>query len=84
MDLLNDDGVRRIGIWVWEGWARLLCVQGGGFERIQTEIAKRLGMEVKKDESIQTLAIQLLQKLRKQDRFLLILDDVGRESIWML
>ena len=100
MDLLNDDGVRRIGIWGMGGVGKTTLVRNLNnklrndpnntfglviwstvskevdLKRIQTEIAKRLGMEVKRDESIQTVAIQLLQKLRKQGRFLLILDDV--------
>ena len=102
MDLLTDDGVRRIGVWGMGGVGKTTLVRNLNnklrndphntfglviwttvskevdLRRIQAEIAKRLGMEVKTDESIHTLSIRLAQKLRRQGRFLLILDDVWK------
>ncbi|KAL6314226.1 hypothetical protein AAG906_011977 [Vitis piasezkii] len=89
MDLLNDDGVRRIGIWGMGGVGKTTLVRNLNNKLrndpnntfglvIWSTVSKEIGDGSEKDESIQTLAIQLLQKLRKQDSFLLILDDVWK------
>ncbi|KAJ9671986.1 hypothetical protein PVL29_025572 [Vitis rotundifolia] len=83
INLLNDDGVRRISnlnkqlsdpfltsyldIVIWTTVSKKLDLN-----RVQTQIADRLNM----DESIESFAIKLHRRLKQQNRFLLILDDV--------
>ncbi|EXC05118.1 Disease resistance protein [Morus notabilis] len=44
--------------------------------RVQIQIAERLNLEVKREESIERIARRLYQRLEREERFLLILDDV--------
>jgi disease resistance protein RPS2 len=45
-------------------------------KEVQTQIAQRLKLEVKAEESVQGVAIRLCRRLMNEDKFLLILDDV--------
>jgi disease resistance protein RPS2 len=45
-------------------------------KKVQTQIAQRLNLEVKMEESPEQMAIRLYQSLQKERKFLLILDDV--------
>ncbi|KAL5548242.1 hypothetical protein UlMin_003473 [Ulmus minor] len=45
-------------------------------KRVQSQIAERLNLEVNREESIERTAIQLYQRLEKEEKFLLVLDDV--------
>ncbi|KAK7856994.1 disease resistance protein [Quercus suber] len=51
-------------------------------KNVQIQITERLNMEVKMEESVQRTASQLYQRLEKQEKFLLILDDVW-EKIYL-
>ncbi|GMN63147.1 hypothetical protein TIFTF001_032231 [Ficus carica] len=44
--------------------------------RVQIQIAERVNLDVKTDESVERIARRLYQRLEKEERFLLILDDV--------
>jgi disease resistance protein RPS2 len=45
-------------------------------KQVQTQIARRLKLEVQTGESVQEIAIRLHQRLMNEEKFLLILDDV--------
>ncbi|XP_058001364.1 disease resistance protein At4g27190 isoform X2 [Hevea brasiliensis] len=103
MELLNDDEVRRIGVWGMGGVGKTTLVKSlnnklraasmqpfsvviwatvsrnFNLRRVQTQIAERLNMVVKSDESVEGLAIRLHQRLEKEKNFLVILDDVWEE-----
>ena len=42
----------------------------------QTQIANRLNLELKMEESVEGIAIRLHQRLMNEEKYLLILDDV--------
>ncbi|GMN69252.1 hypothetical protein TIFTF001_038317 [Ficus carica] len=45
-------------------------------KRIQQEMAERLGLKVNSEDNVEKMAILLHQRLLKEEKFLLILDDV--------
>ncbi|KAL3499803.1 hypothetical protein ACH5RR_038896 [Cinchona calisaya] len=103
MDLLNDDEVKRIGVWGMGGVGKTTLVknvnnklvsapptftiimwvtvskrseESSDLKRVQKEIAVRLKMDLNVNEdSADRVAIQLHERL-KNEKFLLILDDV--------
>ena len=45
-------------------------------KQVQTQIALRLNLEMKMEESVERMAIRLHQRLMNEEKYLLILDDV--------
>ena len=103
MDLLNDDGVKSIGVWGMGGVGKTTLVKNLNnklenassaqpfgvviwvtvskdldLRRIQMQIAHRLNVEVKMEESTESLAVKLFRRLKRTGKFLLILDDVWK------
>ncbi|WKA12372.1 hypothetical protein VitviT2T_029760 [Vitis vinifera] len=46
---------------------------------IQTQIARRLNMKVNTEDSTESLAARLCERLKREEKFLLLLDDVWKE-----
>ncbi|XP_059441574.1 disease resistance protein At4g27190-like [Corylus avellana] len=70
-NLNNISSMESFGIVIWVTVSKDLDMKN-----VQTRIAKRLNLEVKMEESPEQIAIQLYQRLQKERKFLLILDDV--------
>ncbi|XP_059443591.1 disease resistance protein At4g27190-like [Corylus avellana] len=68
---LKSSSMQPYGIVLWVTISRNLDMK-----RVQTEIAERLNLETKMGESMKRLAHRLYERLKKEEKFLLILDDV--------
>ncbi|CAK9150293.1 unnamed protein product [Ilex paraguariensis] len=71
MELLSDDKVRTIGIWGMGG----VVSKKIDLKRVQMQLAERLKL-VNLEESPEIMAKRLHERLEKEKKFLLILDDV--------
>nr|POF02034.1 disease resistance protein [Quercus suber] len=71
MKLLSDDRFQRIDIWGLGGVGKTTMVQA--------QIALRLNLEMKMEESVERMAIRLHQRLMNEEKYLLILDDVWQK-----
>ncbi|PON61476.1 NB-ARC domain, LRR domain containing protein [Parasponia andersonii] len=67
----NTSLKRPFSIVVWATVSKELDMK-----RVQMQIAERLNVEVKMEESIERAAGRLFQRLKEEERFLIILDDV--------
>ena len=72
--LRNDSSTQPFGIVIWITVSKQLDLA-----RIQTQIAQRVNMGVNMNESTESVASKLHQRLEQQNKFLLILDDVWEE-----
>ncbi|KAL4613914.1 hypothetical protein ACB092_07G016700 [Castanea dentata] len=68
------DGFKRIGIWGLGGVGKTTL--NLVIKNVQKQIAKRLNLVEEMDEDVQGMAIRLYERLEKEEKFLLILDDV--------
>ncbi|XP_075674305.1 disease resistance protein At4g27190-like isoform X2 [Castanea sativa] len=68
---LREASTQPFGIVIWATVSKNLVIKN-----VQKQIAQRLNLEVKMDESVQRMAIRLYERLEKEEKFLLILDDV--------
>lgn len=69
--LKRDSSAHRFGMVIWATVSKELDLR-----RVQAQIAERLNLDVKMEESIQRLGIRLHERLLREGNFLLILDDV--------
>ena len=67
----NSSSTPPFGMVIWVTVSKQLDLM-----RIQTRIAERLSMGVDKNDSTENVAIKLHRRLKQQNKFLLILDDV--------
>ncbi|KAF3968899.1 hypothetical protein CMV_007261 [Castanea mollissima] len=68
---LRKASTQPFGIVIWATVSKNLVIKN-----VQKQIAERLNLEVKMDESVQRMASRLYERLEKEENFLLILDDV--------
>ena len=68
---LVDDPAQPFGIVIWATVSKNLVIKN-----IQTQIAERLNLEKEMEESEQRKARRLYERLKNEEKFLLILDDV--------
>ena len=68
---LKRASVKSLGIVIWVTVSKNLDLK-----KVQTQIAERLNLEAKVEETLQGMATRLYQRLQKEEKFLLILDDV--------
>ena len=68
---LVDDPAQTFGIVIWATDSKNLVIKN-----IQTQIAERLNLEKEMEESEQRKARRLYERLKNEEKFLLILDDV--------
>ncbi|KAM4097612.1 hypothetical protein ACJW30_07G014500 [Castanea mollissima] len=68
---LREASTQPFGIVIWATVSKNLVIKN-----VQKQIAERLNLEVKMDESKQGMASRLYKRLEKEKKFLLILDDV--------
>ncbi|KAM4103020.1 hypothetical protein ACJW30_06G047600 [Castanea mollissima] len=68
---LKSASVKPLGIVIWVTVSKNLDLK-----KVQTQIAERLNLEAKVEETLQGMATRLYQRLEKEEKFLLILDDV--------
>ncbi|KAM4087688.1 hypothetical protein ACB094_07G014100 [Castanea mollissima] len=68
---LREASTQPFGIVIWATVSKNLVIKN-----VQKQIAERLNLEVKMDESEQGMASRLYKRLEKEKKFLLILDDV--------
>ncbi|XP_050248672.1 disease resistance protein At4g27190-like [Quercus robur] len=68
---LKSASVKSLGIVIWVTVSKNLDLK-----KVQTQIAERLNLEAKVEETLQGMATRLYQRLEKEEKFLLILDDV--------
>lgn len=69
--LKSDSSNQPFSIVIWATVSKELDLK-----KVQIQIAERLRLEVKLEESVESIACRLYQRLRKQKKFLIILDDV--------
>ncbi|KAF3970979.1 hypothetical protein CMV_005385 [Castanea mollissima] len=68
---LGEASTQPFGIVIWATVSKNLVIKN-----VQKQIAERLNLEVKMEESVQRMASRLYERLKKEEKFLLILDDV--------
>ena len=68
---LKDASTQPFGIVIWATVSKNVVIKN-----VQKQIAERLNLEVKMEESVQRMASRLYERLEKEEKFLLILDDV--------
>jgi disease resistance protein RPS2 len=73
-NLKNISSMQPFGIIIW-----VTISQNLDMKKVQTQIARRLNLKVKTEDSPEQIAIQLYQRLQEEIKFLLILDDVRKE-----
>lgn len=69
--LKRDSSAHRFGMVIWATVSKELNLRW-----VQAQIAERLNLDVKMEESMQRLGIRLHERLERESNFLLILDDV--------
>jgi disease resistance protein RPS2 len=69
--LKSISSMQPFGIVIWVTISKNLDMK-----KVQTQIAERLNLETKMEESMERLASRLYERLKKEEKFLLILDDV--------
>jgi len=69
--LKSISSMQPFGIVIWVTISKNL-----NMKKVQTQIAKRLNLEAKMEESLERMAIRLYQRLEEEEKFLLILYDV--------
>ncbi|XP_030964959.1 disease resistance protein At4g27190-like [Quercus lobata] len=62
------------GVIIWVSVSKNLDMK-----QVQTQIALRLNLEMKMEESVERMAIRLHQRLTNEEKYLLILDDVWQK-----
>ena len=70
-ELNKTTSMQPFGIVIWATVSKNLEMR-----QVQTQIAKRLDLEVTTEEGMERIAIRLHHRLMNEDKFLLILDDV--------
>ena len=68
---LNNTSTQLFGIVIWATVSKNVDIKNA-----QTQIANRLNLELKMEESVEGIAIRLHQRLMNEEKYLLILDDV--------
>uniref|UniRef100_A0A2N9F406 NB-ARC domain-containing protein n=1 Tax=Fagus sylvatica TaxID=28930 RepID=A0A2N9F406_FAGSY len=68
---IKNTSMQSFGTVIWATVSRNLEMR-----QVQTQIAKRLDLEVTTEEGMDRIAIRIHQRLMNEDKFLLILDDV--------
>ena len=68
---LKEASTQPFGIVIWATVSKNLVIK-----KVQTQIAERLNVEVKMEESVEGMARRLYRRLENEEKFLLILDDV--------
>ncbi|KAM3741668.1 hypothetical protein ACB098_07G013800 [Castanea mollissima] len=71
---LGKASTQPFGIVIWATVSKNLVIKN-----VQKQIAKRLNLVEEMDEDVQRMAIRLYKRLEKEEKFLLILDDVWEE-----
>ncbi|XP_062169185.1 disease resistance protein At4g27190-like isoform X1 [Alnus glutinosa] len=71
---LKSTSMQPFGIVLWVTISRNLDMK-----KLRTQIAQRLKLETKKEEDMQILANRINERLKKEEKFLLILDDVWQK-----
>jgi disease resistance protein RPS2 len=72
--LKSISSIQPFGIVIWVTVSKNLDLK-----RVQTQIAQRLNLRAKMEESLDRMAIRLYQRLEEEEKFLLILDDVWKK-----
>ncbi|XP_031261351.1 disease resistance protein At4g27190-like [Pistacia vera] len=70
-NLKNTSSTQQFGVVIWATVSKELDLK-----RVQIQIAERLNLEMIMGESVERLAVRLHQRLQRENKFLLILDDV--------
>ena len=68
---LREASTQPFGIVIWATVSKNLVIK-----KVHTQIAERLNLEVKMEESVEGMARRLYRRLENEEKFLLILDDV--------
>ena len=68
---LKKASTQPFGIVIWATVSKNLVIK-----KVHTQIAERLNLEVKMEESVEGMARRLYRRLENEEKFLLILDDV--------
>ncbi|KAL4613908.1 hypothetical protein ACB092_07G016300 [Castanea dentata] len=68
---LREASTQPFGIVIWATVSKNLVIKN-----VQKQIAKRLNLVEEMDEDVQRMAIRLYERLEKEEKYLLILDDV--------
>ncbi|KAF3968903.1 hypothetical protein CMV_007265 [Castanea mollissima] len=71
---LREASTQPFGIVIWATVSKNLVINN-----VQKQIAKRLNLVEEMDGDVQRMAIRLYERLEKEEKFLLILDDVWEE-----
>uniref|UniRef100_A0A7N2N248 AAA+ ATPase domain-containing protein n=1 Tax=Quercus lobata TaxID=97700 RepID=A0A7N2N248_QUELO len=68
---LKKASTQPFGIVIWATVSKSVVIKN-----VQKQVAERLNLEVKMEESVQRMASRLYERLENEEKFLLILDDV--------
>ena len=71
---LNNTSMQPFGIVIWATVSKNVDIKNA-----QTQIANRLNLELKMEESVEGIAIRLHQRLMNEEKYILILDDVWQK-----
>ena len=71
---LNNTSTQLFGIVIWATVSKNVDIKNA-----QTQIANKLNLELKMEESVEGISIQLHQRLMNEEKYLLILDDVWQK-----
>ena len=71
---LNNTSTQTFGIVIWATVSKNVDIKNA-----QTQIANRLNLELKMEESVEGIAIRLHQRLMNEEKYILILEDVWQK-----